>query len=102
MKIINPYKFISRILVLLLLIGAVYVYMPREEAIVTLPEPMSTATITIATGDTLWTLAEKMSPENPRELIYTIKQINGLRDDLIYPGQRLQVPVDNLNLTAHE
>ena len=62
MKIVNPYKFISRLLILLLLVSAIYSYMPRQEALIELPEPMTTATVTVNAGDTLWTLAEKLTP----------------------------------------
>ena len=102
MKIVNPYKFISRLFILLLLVGAIYIYIPRQEPLIELPEPMTTATVTVNAGDTLWTLAEKLSPDSPRETIYTIKKLNALKDDLIYPGQTLVIPAEGANLTAHE
>ncbi|QEO13287.1 LysM peptidoglycan-binding domain-containing protein [Agromyces intestinalis] len=50
-------------------------------------------TVTVATGDTLWELAESIAPgEDPREIIDEIVRLNGLRD-AIQPGQQLALPV---------
>lgn len=102
MKIVNPYKFVSRLLIFMLLLGSLYVYLPREEPLVELTQTLPTAKITILSGDTLWTLAEKLYPDNPREGVFTLKQLNELRDDVIYPGQILLVPSDASHQSAQE
>lgn len=44
-------------------------------------------------GDTLWDIARKLYPEyDPREVIYEIQRVNGLKDATIYPSQLLELP----------
>lgn len=100
MSIKNPYKFVSRILIITLLVAGVYVYMPREEALVELPQPLKTITLEVNPGDTLWSLAQEINADNPRETIHLIKNLNGLKSDLIHPGQLLEVP-GNINLQVY-
>lgn len=92
MNINNSFKFVSRVLVISLLLAGLYVYMPREEPLVVLAEPLETITLEVAPGDSLWSLALDLSSEDPRATVHLIKTINGLKDDLIYPGQLLEVP----------
>ena len=51
--------------------------------------------ITVAAGDTLWTLADEyMSDYNdPREAVYEIKQLNNI-DSQIYAGEEIRIPVN--------
>ena len=92
MRIKYPVKFMSRLLILLLLVAAVYVYTPGQEPLIKIPQPLMTVTLQVGQGDTLWRLAQEIAPDNPRETIYLIKKLNGLTSDLIYPGQLLEVP----------
>ena len=49
--------------------------------------------VTVAPGDTLWTLAEARHPgEDPRPAIAEIKAANGLESSTLQPGQVLVVP----------
>ena len=49
--------------------------------------------IMIKKGDTLWEIALEYFPHtDPRKQVVKIKEINGLQDPTIYPGQRLRLP----------
>lgn len=56
------------------------------------PEP-PTAIMTVQSGDSLWTIAmDTAQRSDPRETIDRIRELNGLRDSVIVPGQQLIVP----------
>ncbi len=59
----------------------------------TVPAPSEPVTeqITVHSGDTLWSIAEKYGSGDIRSYISHIMQINGLDDPVIYPGQVLKV-----------
>ena len=51
-------------------------------------------TMVVGAGDTLWGIAESIAPSaDPREVIHEIMRVNGLRDAVVQPGQRLALPV---------
>jgi hypothetical protein len=51
-------------------------------------------TVVVGAGDTLWGIAESIAPTaDPREVIHEIMQLNGLRNPVVQPGQRLALPV---------
>ena len=51
-------------------------------------------TVVVGAGDTLWGIAESIAPSaDPREVIHEIMRLNGLRDAVVQPGQRLALPV---------
>jgi len=55
--------------------------------------PRSYPVVVVQPGDTLWTIADRTAPDrDPREVIYQIREINGLPDASIQIGQRLAVP----------
>jgi LysM repeat protein len=55
--------------------------------------PMSTLSVVVEPGDSLWTIAEQAAPTtDPREVVSRIRDLNGLRSNLIQPGQVLLVP----------
>lgn len=56
--------------------------------------PQSTAvTMTVESGDSLWAIAIVVAPSiDPRETVERIRELNGLRDSVIVPGQQLIVP----------
>ncbi|MGB7980146.1 MAG: LysM peptidoglycan-binding domain-containing protein [Candidatus Nanopelagicales bacterium] len=54
---------------------------------------VSTVTAVVAQGDSLWSIAQSVSPAaDPRAVIGEIRELNGLRSNLIQPGQVLLVP----------
>ncbi len=59
------------------------------------PEPV-TDDYLVRSGDTLWSIAEQVGPENAdvRAVIAEIRDLNDLESSLIRPGQNLLVPVD--------
>lgn len=55
--------------------------------------PVSTATAVVAQGDSLWSIAQSVAPAaDPRAVVEDIRELNGLRSNLIQPGQVLLVP----------
>ena len=57
--------------------------------------PKETAYIwTVKEGDTIWSIAETMAvKEDPRLVVWRIRAENGLRSDLIHPGQELTIRI---------
>jgi LysM domain len=43
-------------------------------------------------GDTLWSIAERTFPGDPREGVWELRERNGLRSTTIVPGQVLMLP----------
>ncbi len=55
--------------------------------------PVSTGTAVVEQGDSLWSIAQVVAPTaDPREVVEEIRTLNGLRSNLIQPGQVLLVP----------
>lgn len=52
-------------------------------------------TITVAAGDSLWSLADEIAPTaDPRDVIDAIVRLNGLTGSSIAAGQRLAIPTE--------
>ena len=59
----------------------------------TTPRPVSTRTVVVEQGDSLWLIAGRTAPDaDPREVVTRIRELNGMRSNLIQPGQALLVP----------
>ena len=43
-------------------------------------------------GDTLWSIAERTFPGDPREGVWELRERNGLASTTIVPGQVLRLP----------
>ena len=57
--------------------------------------PVVTASVVVQPGDSLWNIAQRVAPgSDPREVVIRIRDLNGLRSNLIQPGQVLLVPSD--------
>jgi nucleoid-associated protein YgaU len=55
--------------------------------------PVRYDTVTVAAGDTLWTIATRRYPHaDARQKVGEIEQANGLSGPTIEPGQRLKLP----------
>lgn len=51
--------------------------------------------ISVKEGDTLWSIASNYSDHKEiREVIYEITDINNLENALIYPGDKIKIPLD--------
>ncbi|MCU1672651.1 MAG: hypothetical protein JWN77_764 [Frankiales bacterium] len=49
--------------------------------------------VTVQSGDTLWSVAQRMAPDNdPREVVAQIKRINSLHGSGLQAGQQLLLP----------
>ena len=56
-------------------------------------EPVATARVVVQQGDSLWNIAQRQAPQrDPRDTIHEIRELNGLRSNLIQPGQVILVP----------
>lgn len=56
------------------------------------PEP-ATALVLVEQGDSLWSIASVLDPDqDPRAMVQRIRELNGIGDWPIVPGQRLLVP----------
>ncbi len=52
--------------------------------------------ITVAPGESLWSIAQKYAPEqDPRDFITALVGLNNLSDSLVQTGQRLALPNSN-------
>jgi nucleoid-associated protein YgaU len=57
--------------------------------------PVTTRTVVVEQGDSLWLIAGRAAPmTDPREVVTRIRELNGMRSNLIQPGQVLLVPSD--------
>jgi nucleoid-associated protein YgaU len=57
--------------------------------------PVMTQTVVVEQGDSLWVIAGRAAPAtDPREVVTRIRELNGMRSNLIQPGQVLLVPTD--------
>ena len=57
--------------------------------------------VIVEPGDTLWNIARQQSPSrDPREVVWEIRTANQLEQAVVYPGQRLQVPVQQGKQTS--
>jgi nucleoid-associated protein YgaU len=76
-----------------LVLGMALVWLARLSA----PQPAATGPapqqVTVAPGDTLWSIATQVAPDvDPRAEVAALQQRNGLTDVNLVPGQVLRVP----------
>ena len=54
----------------------------------------ATGVVVVQAGESLWQIAKAVAPEvDPRQTITTIRELNGLGDEPVVPGQSIIVPV---------
>ncbi len=51
-------------------------------------------TVVVEPGDTVWTIAQAHYQGDPRPHVDAILELNRLRTPLLWPGQRLRIPID--------
>ncbi|WP_106813604.1 LysM peptidoglycan-binding domain-containing protein [Microbacterium timonense] len=52
-------------------------------------------TVTVAPGDSLWTIAEEVAPDrDPRDVVDDIVRLNALDDVVVQAGQSLAIPAE--------
>jgi Tfp pilus assembly protein FimV len=69
-------------------------------ALVSLTAPLAQAqpaqpagTIVVGTGDTLWSIAERIAPQaDPRDVVADLERVNRLPDAALQAGERLTLP----------
>lgn len=95
-RIVNVKKFIvsTTILFLLILLGGSALINVTYSC-----NKVDYKTVYITQGDTLWKIASKEQEKNPyykdrdiRDVIYDIKEINGLKVSSLTVGQELKIP----------
>jgi Tfp pilus assembly protein FimV len=53
----------------------------------------SFTTVTVASGDSLWSIAERVAPRSdPRDVVDAIARLNALEGGMVSMGQRLSIP----------
>ena len=54
----------------------------------------ATASVVVQAGDSLWTIAKSLQPNgDPRSMMQTLVELNGLGSSPLIPGQQLIVPI---------
>ncbi|GDX31264.1 hypothetical protein LBMAG15_01980 [Actinomycetes bacterium] len=54
------------------------------------------AVVVVQPGESLWSIAQQVAPgSDPREVVGRIRDLNGMADAVVTPGQSLVVPVIN-------
>lgn len=52
-------------------------------------------TVTVSSGDTLWSIAEEIAPQaDPRDVVDALASLNAVDDAALQAGQKLAVPVE--------
>ena len=75
-------------------IGAAWA-VPAARALGSGSEPVSSSRYVVRPGDTLWSIAERVSPgTDPRPVVDAIASANGVDPGLLVPGQTLVLPTD--------
>jgi LysM repeat protein len=54
------------------------------------------ATVVVQPGESLWSIASAVAPaSDPRETISLIRDLNGMLDLTVFPGQSVVVPISS-------
>lgn len=91
---------LTRSLILVVLLAAVAVLTagrllgsPARAAVEVSDVAIPTATVTVEPGDSLWLIAQTVAPQqDPRDMVVAMRELNGLVDNTIHPGQTLLIP----------
>ncbi|HJS27346.1 MAG TPA: LysM peptidoglycan-binding domain-containing protein [Actinomycetota bacterium] len=56
-------------------------------------QPVTRSTYVVRAGDTLWSIAERLSPgQDPRPVVDALTAVNSLEPGALVPGQAILVP----------
>ena len=82
-------------LLLVVIVGALFLLF-QEEAVSSSGSPEA-KTVVVRSGDTLWEIADRFSPESAdlRIVIRELASFNGLHSKALRPGQVLRIPFDS-------
>ncbi|WZL71416.1 LysM peptidoglycan-binding domain-containing protein [Clostridiaceae bacterium 35-E11] len=94
LRIVNKFKFICS-LVFILLVLLVVINITFKISIAEGTEELKYVEMHIKTGDTIWGIAKKFTPQDKdiRKTIHEISSVNKLCSFEIYPGQIIKIPV---------
>lgn len=57
------------------------------------PSGPATAVVVVQPGESLWSIAQAVAPgADPRETVLRLRELNGMADAVVVPGQSLVVP----------
>jgi len=93
-RIVNKFRFTaSMTLISLIIISALGGLVGAFDA--SGKEPIDYIEVSVNAGDTLWNIAEYHGPEDVdiREVVYLIAEANDIKNNMIYPGDTLMIPV---------
>lgn len=100
MKIVNMKKFVRSILILIGVIISLVLFFPKATLSHNEKEYSDYETISVAQGDTLWSIASYQQENNPyyiekdvRDIVSNLKKVNQLYTADLQIGQTLKVPV---------
>lgn len=100
MKIVNMRKFVRSIVILIGVIVALVLFFPKATLSHNEKAHSNYETISVAKGDTLWSIASYQQENNSyyvekdvRDIIIELKKVNQLSNSNLQVGQTLKVPV---------
>lgn len=88
-KKFERFIFITMMLIVLL----TYVLVSLTTSYFVEGKSVTSNSIVVKQGDTLWSIAEKIdSRRDIREIVYDIQQLNKMNDSNLHPGEKLYIP----------
>ena len=100
MKIVNMKKFVRSICILIGILIALILFFPKATFSHNENEHPNYETVSVAKGDTLWSIATYQQENNPyytekdvRDIIKQLKKLNQLNHSELQIGQTLKIPV---------
>jgi LysM repeat protein len=88
----SEYRMSRRVIVLLVVAVVVAVALTATQRLST--GPAATTTVTVSSGDSLWTIAQRAVPDGDTGAVMAeISELNALTSDIVRPGEVLLVPV---------